>query len=158
MRFIQNTLLVIVATVSGAVAGWFAAYLGMSSILKPPMGENFGGGYFWLACMAGGAVLMALTGLVGTLSWIARHESRPWSPIVWLGIGLGVAVGLAVQFDSFDAFFQAAFQRIGVLLKGLLVSGACGVLGGVLASLALWIEQRRRSPRNPAPGPARPRR
>jgi hypothetical protein len=97
--------------------------------------------------MVCGAALMALAGLVGALCRIARCESRPWSPIVWLGLVLGVTIGPVVYFGSFDAFFQTALQPIAstwyVWLGAVFASGACGAVGGVLASLAAWVRKPR---------------
>lgn len=143
MRYIQNILLVIGATAFGGLAGGLGSFFVMSSLFKEPRSENFGGALIWVACVACGAALMALAGLVGALYRIARHEPKPWSLIVWIGIASGVAVGLAVYvrtvFGSVDRFYQVVFEPGArtwyVWLGAGFLSGAFGAVGGAVASL-----------------------
>jgi hypothetical protein len=141
MRLVQNILLLIGALALGAVSlcllVGFLAYL----VIRPGPGEGgFGGLGVIVAGVFCGAPIGALLGLVGAVRWMAQHERRSWSPVVWVGISLGFLVGLGASFRSLDRFFEAVLKpmnHMGPWLSALFVAAACSTVGGFLATMAV---------------------
>ncbi len=134
----QNTLLVIGTTALGSGFGALALHLGLSMLATEPKGENFGGALFWIGMICCGGMLGGCGGFGGAVGWIARHESRTWSPLVWIGAALGLVVGLFVSFRFPDRRLELWFW----LLCAAFIVPACSAVGGLLASLAVACQRR----------------
>ena len=137
MRLFQNGLLLIGATALGFGLGALAVDAGLSSVLTKPKGENFGGGLIWVGLIFCGGIAGAFTGFGGAVHWIVQHESRIWSPPVWIGTALGLAVGLLVSFR-----LSAGLQLWFCLVCATFIVPACSAGGGLLARIAVGIVRR----------------
>jgi len=137
VRLLQNILLLMGATALGFGLGALALYAGMSSVLTQPRGENFGGGLIWVGLILCGGILGAFAGFGGAVRWIAQHESRIWSPLVWIGAALGVAVGLLVSFRS-----SGRLELWFWLVWAAFIVPACSAGGGLLAGSGVAMFKR----------------
>lgn len=130
MRFLQGFLLVVGSLVLGTVAGFFAVMI-LMDLMIPVRGEPSTRGYgSFVGGLFCGAPLGMLIALVGSVGWL-RSRDEPWSMFVWLGVLLGLVVGL------FVTYLWVERRGIGGWWVASLFLPACGTLGGILAGLTL---------------------
>jgi hypothetical protein len=123
---------IIGSTALGAVWGCIAiAAVGAFSIFRARSGEDwgtaFGVMYSGFCC---GMPLGAIAGLA-VAARIAQEETRDWSPIVWIGVTLGVALGPIMSYQLGVHAIQ--FYSMNALIVAL-VAAALGTVGGMLAA------------------------
>ncbi len=132
MRSLQKVLLIIGATAVGSAWGCIAvALIAALTVARARSGEDWGTG---LGVMYAGACcgfpLGAIAGFAGALR-IAEVESEDWSLVVWIGVALGAAVGLAsCHFNA----SQLRFDWISLLIVAV-VTVTFGTVGGMTAAV-----------------------
>ena len=137
MRSLQNVFLFVGATALGSAWGGIAiALIGALTVFRARSGEDWGtvfGVIFSGACL--GMPLGAVAGIAAARV-IASDESDDWGPIVWIGVALGVAVGLA---SCYFGVSNLRFDLIGALIV-VIGTAMFGAIGGLLAATAegLW--------------------
>jgi hypothetical protein len=134
MKYVQNLLLIIGTTALCTVLGILAVVVVTGLFQRPgqePWTQAFGQYIGGLVC---GAPLGALAGLVGSISFIfSQDETLPWSPIVWMGILLGLLTGVALAVHLGMASGNQWWIAVAV------VAVACANAGGVLARMGLAL-------------------
>ena len=140
MRTLQNILLVLGVPALGVVLCGLALAVPAAMVLRPGPGVEpgtaWGAAYAFLGCGYCGAAFGAVAGLVGAVRWITHEGIRPWKATTWVGVGIGLAVALAIRFSG-------VLDRYGVfghLIKWwpgmVLFLAASGTLGGFMGGLA----------------------
>lgn len=143
MVWLQNILVVLVATAFGFGAGMFAAYGALKSVFPEPRGEAFGSAPVWLAVMALGALLGAIVGFVSAVRWIARQESRAWGPFVWLGGALGGVLSVFAMM----AFREGVTDWFWYVCT-VFVAASSSAIGGVLLNTVMKSTQPAKKPKS----------
>jgi hypothetical protein len=148
VRSLRAFLTVLGATALGAVWGCIAvALLGAFTVFRAASGEDwgtsFGVMYSGLCC---GASLGALAGFMAAMR-IARAGGEDWSPVVWIGVASGVALGpLGYRL----AVGQVRLDLVSMLLVAV-VAAMSGTVGGMLAATGEGIWRRASGSRGKSP-------
>jgi hypothetical protein len=151
VRSLQRILLFIGATALGSAWGCIAiALLGAFTIFRARSGEDWGtafGAIFSGACF--GLPLGGLAG-IGAARVIASDESDDWGPFVWIGVAVGVSLGLA---SCYFGVSNLRFDVVGALIA-VIATAMFGAIGGMLAAIGegLWRRTRRGTSRLAAIG------
>lgn len=134
MRYLQNTLLIIGTTALSTVAGVFAVGA-LVGLFQRPGGEPWTRGFGqYIGGLVCGAPLGALAGFIGSISFVgAQSESRSWNPLVWIGIVLGIAAGIALCFH----WGMTSGNQWELVVA--LVAIATGAAGGIVAHAILAL-------------------
>jgi hypothetical protein len=132
VRFLQSLLRVIGATVLGSVWGCVAVGLiGAFTVFRARSGEDWGTAfgvlYSGFCC---GVPLGGLVGFVGAI-WIVQDEQEDWSPIVWIGVALGAALGFFAGYREVTGQVHLPWLRV---LLIAVVAATIGTVGGTLAA------------------------
>lgn len=103
MRSVQNTLLIVGCLVTLAISCAFGlAYVGDLVLFRARPGEHgtgaWGSYYGAVLCFVLGALCGAIFGLTIAVACIARSGGELWKAPTWLGIGIGVVLGLVLRF------------------------------------------------------------
>jgi hypothetical protein len=130
LRWLQNTIILTIATAFGFGLGAQAVYFGLSLLFGRPKGENYGGAIILVGMVLIAGLVGAVIGFVNAVRWITQHETQPWRPPVWIGLLLGLAVGVLVtHFTSARHYWWFWSTRAAFFMP------ACGIAGGLLAGL-----------------------
>lgn len=141
MRYVQYILLVIGAAALGAAAGALGlTYLAVLTILRHRPGADpsleWGQAIGAMCCVGVGGIGGAISGLVVAVRRIACRESKPWKPMVWIGMVLGLAAALAIRFPGVLGR-QNIFTFLIEWWPGTVIfTAASGTLGGFVGGIA----------------------
>ena len=94
-----------------------------------------------------GGTTGAIAGLVAALRVIARRESEPWRPPVWLGVATGLAVGLGIAFSGVPDRRYPPGNLLEFWAGTAVFAAASGTLGGLLGNAAGDLRAVRRTMR-----------
>ena len=131
VRYVQNGLMVVGATALGASTLGLGAACFLAVGPFPHGGRNdLGGLALALILFGGSAALGAIIGCFVGVRWSIKHDGGLWKPRVWIGVTLGIVLGLLLQFTSILGDLLAYWPVVAVLTAGL------GMLGGAIASFA----------------------
>jgi hypothetical protein len=140
MRSVQTALMVVGATVLGSVWGCVAiGMVGAFTVFRARSGEDwgtaFGVMYSGLCC---GIPLGAILGIVAGARML-RDEQEDWSPIIWIGVALGAALGLFISYREVVGQVQSDWLKV---LLTVVVAATIGTMGGMLAAIGEGIWRR----------------
>jgi hypothetical protein len=147
MRLLQNILLVVGATVLGAVAfGVGLAYAAAFTIFRPRPGQdpslNWGGAAVFTGIVICGGVLGAIVGFSWALRRIAQR-SNDWSLFVWGGVLLGFVLGAAMSFSGLGHKIVGELcPEFDFSWESWAATGVCSVVLGTLGGIAAAVGQR----------------
>jgi hypothetical protein len=147
VRSLQGFLLIIGATVLGSVWGCLAiALIGAFTIFRARSGEDWGTYYgVMYSGFCCGVPLGALAGFAGAIRF-AQEESEDWSPIVWIGVALGVALGPILSYYFGVGPVQSGWMNLLIIA---VVTPMFGTIGGMVAATGEGIWRRARRGRSP---------
>jgi hypothetical protein len=132
-------------TVLGSVWGCVAAGLvGAFTIFRARSGEDWGSAFgVMYSAFCCGVPLGALAGFLAAIR-VLQSEVEDWSPIVWIGVCLGVGLGLFISFSRLMGQLQTVATQ---LLLTAIVTAATGAVGGILAAAGeqIWVRATRGS-------------
>jgi uncharacterized membrane protein len=126
-RFVRGLLTVVTSTLFGLSAG----ALGMHGLLTVTIGgirqDGWGAAPAWLLFMAIGGGIGLIVGLITSIGWIRNRELSAYRVFDWLGLLLGIAVGVGLTLlvpDRDNLFFRCIF--------GTLIVPPCAVISRAL--------------------------
>ncbi|CAN5352764.1 hypothetical protein BH10PLA2_BH10PLA2_18720 [soil metagenome] len=114
-----------------------------ATILRPRSPDDWGAGMVLVPLLAFGAAVGAIIGVVLAIRRISLRAGTLWPPRVWIGMALGIALGLALYFFS----ALSASSTLGGLFRywpvTVVLTVALGMLGGIIGKLAAipWDHQ-----------------
>jgi hypothetical protein len=129
--FVQNCFVLIGVSASGAVAGALVVITLIRALFVPETTSEWnhlGAVYLLIFFVPASLLLGGIAGCVGAWSWVRQHTSRRWGTATWVGILLGLILGLTWSSTVFD---NSDFP--GKLLN-VLVSAASATLVGTAVS------------------------
>jgi hypothetical protein len=140
VRSLQDFLLMIGATALGSVWGCLAiALVGAFTVFRARSGEDWGTYYgVMYSGFCCGVPLGALAGLVCARQ-VAQDARENWSPIVWIGVVVGVALGPIMSY--YVGMSQVKFDLMNVLIIAV-ATAMFGTVGGMLAATGEGIWRR----------------
>ncbi len=144
MQFPQIVLLLIGGSALGLVSCVVFVFCVVATIDTSGSAEDWGAAIFFVFFSFCGGIFGAVVGLVLSLRWISDHGSKPWTPSNWIGVLLGLAIGLVIRASNVLGFLSLG--TLGDLIElrlGLAIFlAAVGCLGGIVGGFAR--PQRRR--------------
>src|SRR5205807_8260729 len=94
-----------------------------------------------------GTALGALVGFAAGLRWVVTHESEPWKPGIWRGVGRGLVLGVVLQVICRFVRPSTLTDNMSYAPIAVMLTAALGMLGGVAAKLLGSRRDRRDGPR-----------
>lgn len=79
----------------GVGAGAISTFVVLTLILPGPGRDSWGAAPAWFLMMAIGAVLGAILGVIVSVAWTRRPQFKSYTLFEWLGIFVGIAIGVA---------------------------------------------------------------
>lgn len=128
---LQNSLVVIGVSASGAVAAALVVITLVRALLIPETPSewgNWGAAYVLIFFIPVSLLLGGIAGCVAGLSWIGQHGNRRWETTTWAGVLLGLCVGLTCSSNFFGSSHY--MNRLATVL----VSTASATLAGTAIS------------------------
>ncbi len=123
------------ASALGLVACVTLVFCASIALTKAGSGEEFGSAIYLALFAFGGGIFGAIAGFVGSLRWISERGSEPWTPSTWIGVMMGIVIGLLVRSSGALNFLM--LEDLTKWWSGFavfLTAAAC--LGGFLGSFA----------------------
>jgi len=156
MKYVQNVLLVVGAMALGACAFLLALYCftEATGFLSHHGPSDLAAAGLAFLFIAGSSLLGALVGLIASVWWIWKHESRRWTIRIWVGAVLGLAMGVVLHFANRLPTVPSLIEAFEPAPAAAALSAALAMLGGLIANFTDW--RRQRSAGNKVQSPIQP--
>lgn len=135
MPYLQTVLIVIGSSALGTFGGCILA-LGLCFLLPSKPGD-WGGAYLALFLLMTGSIAGLIAGFIQGYRWITLRGTRPWKPITWIGIVVGMLLGAC----SHVVYPGVIHELTRIWWLAIIPILAFGMLGGLISTHSSTIEK-----------------
>jgi len=135
MPYLQAILIVIGSTATGTCFGFLLAFC--LCLLLPSKPGEWGEAYLAIFLLMIGSIAGTVAGFIQGTRWVTQRGTKPWKPITWAGIVVGMLLGWCFQF-VYPGLLHDITRNWWFAIIPII---AFGMLGGLVSTYATSIEK-----------------